>query len=110
MEQKEELECAQRKHDEQKMELIRTLNELNKRLDEKEKLMHNMQESDGMISQLRTDYEVCVSLPHYPSCCGACRIHLLLFFVGQVNIAEKESTIGKLQQEKEELEDRKSVV
>ena len=59
MEQKEELECAQRKHDEQKMELIRTLNELNKRLDEKEKLMHNMQESDGMISQLRTDYEVC---------------------------------------------------
>ena len=49
---------AQQKHDDNKAQLFRTLNDLNKRLNEKENLMKNMEQSDGMITQLRSDYEV----------------------------------------------------
>ena len=49
---------AQQKHDDNKAKLCRHLNELNERLNQKEQLMKNMKESDGMITQLRSDYEV----------------------------------------------------
>ena len=49
---------AQRRHDDNKAQLFRTLNDLNKRLMEKEQLMKNMEQSDGVITQMRTEYEV----------------------------------------------------